>query len=133
MTAIQQALGMPNLRGTPNPPKLMAHVSYDSRDCCWHKQVAELVPKLTLITVVEVERDPQGISSKCMFEVGFPPQIPRSIIILPAETTSRELPHGSFKVTFIKNGQRQVLSFGFTVNVSVSPAFFSHALILPGG
>ena len=59
-----------------------------------------------------------------MFEVGSPPQIPRSITILPAGTTWRELRHGLFKVTFIKNGQREVLSFGFMVNVSVSPAIF---------
>src|SRR5260221_3846585 len=121
-----------NLRGTLDPPKLMMDVSYDSRDCRWHKQVAELVLKFPS-TVIEAERDSQGTSFKCIFEVGSPLQIPQPITILPAETTSRALRHGSLKVTVIKTGQRRGLSFGFMVNVRVSPAFFSHALIAPGG
>ncbi len=121
-----------NLRGTLDPPKLMVDVSYDSRDCRWHKQVAELVLKFPS-TVVETERDSQGTSFKCIFEVGSPLQIPQPITILPAETTSRALRHGSLKVTVIKTGQRRGLSFGFMVNVRVSPAFFLHALIAPGG
>jgi len=132
MIVIQQTLGMFNLRRTPNPPKLIMDVSYDSKDCRWHKQVAELVLKFSS-TVVEAERDSQGTSFKCIFEVGSPLQIPRSITILPAETTSRALRHGSLKVTVIKTGQRRGLSFGFMVNVRVSPASFSHALIAPGG
>jgi len=132
MIVIQQVLGMFNLRGTPNSPKLIAHVSFDSRDGGWDEQTAESVSMFTLI-VVEVEHDLQGTSSKCMFGVGSPPRIPRSITILPAKTISRELRHGSLKVTSIRNGQRRGHSFGFMVNVRVSPTSFSHALIAPGG
>jgi len=110
--------------GTPGSPKLMADISFHSRDGGWIKQIAESVPMFILITVVEAEHDSQGTSSKCMPEVGCSPQIPQSITILPAETTSRELRHGSLKATVIKNGQRQGHSFGFMVNVRVSPAFF---------
>ena len=42
MVAIQQALGMFNLPGAS--PKLIAHVSFDSRDDGWNKQIAESVP-----------------------------------------------------------------------------------------
>ena len=135
MIAIQQALGMFSLRGTPNSPKLMAHVSFDSRDSGWNKQTAESVPMFTLplLIVVEVEPDSQGTNSKCMSEVGSPLRIPRSITILPAKTISRALRHGSPKVTCIKNGQRQGHSFGFMVNVRVSPTSWSHSLITPGG
>jgi len=104
MNVIQQALGMFNLCGTPDPPKLMMDVSHNSRDCRWHKQVAELVLKISS-TVVEAEHDFQGTSFKCIFEVGSPLQIPQSITILPAETTSRALRHGLLKVTAIKTGR----------------------------
>jgi len=107
------------------------HVSCDSRDRRWHEQVAELVLKSPL-TVVEAKHDSQGTISKRMFEVGSPPQILQSTTTLPAETTSRELRHGSFKVTFMKIGQRRGLSFGLIVNVRFSPAFFEHTLITPG-
>ena len=133
MIAIQQALGMFNLRGTPDSPKLMARVSFDSRDGGWNKQTPESVPMFTPLIVVEVEHDSQGTSSKCMFEVGSPLRIPRSITILPAKPITKELRHGSFKVTCIKNGQRQGHSFGFMVNVRVSPTSFPHSLIAPGG
>jgi len=54
MIVIQQALGVFNLYGTSNSPKLMANVSFDSRGSGWNKQIAESVPMFTLITVVEV-------------------------------------------------------------------------------
>jgi hypothetical protein len=133
MAVIQQALGMFNPLGTPNSPKLMAHVSFDSRDGGWNQQIAESVPMLTLIPVDAIEHDSQGTSSKCTFEVGSLPRTPPSITILPAKIISRELRHGSFKATGIRNGQRQGHSFGFMVNVCVSPTSFSHALIAPGG
>jgi len=132
MIVIQQVLGMFSLRGTPNSPKLIAHVSFDSRDGGWDEQTAESVPIFTLI-IVEVEHDSQETSSKCMSEVGSPLRIPRSITILPAKTITKELRHGSLKVTSIRNGQRQGHSFGFMVNVRVSPTSFSHVLIAPGG
>jgi hypothetical protein len=125
MIAIQQALGMFNRLGTPNSPKMMARVSFDSRDGGWNQQIAESVPMLTLIPVDEIEHDSQGISSKCMFEVGSRPRTPPSITILPAKTISRELRHGSFKAAGTRNGQRQDHSFGFMVNVCL----FSHLFL----
>ena len=133
MIAIQQALGMFNRLGTPNFPKLIAHVSFDSRNGGWNQQIAESVPMFTLIPVDEIEHDSQGTSSKCMFEVGSIPRTPLSITILPAKIISRELRHGSFRATNIRNGRRQGHSFGSMVNVRVSPTSFSHTLIAPGG
>jgi len=75
----------------------------------------------------------QGTNSKVTFEVGSLPQIPRQITTSPAETTLKELPHGSLKAMRLRNGQKQGLSFGFMVNVGVSSTtFLSHTLIPRG-
>ena len=67
-----------------------------------------------------------------MFEVGSLRQIPQQITTSLAETTLKELPHGSLKATGLKSGQKQGLSFGFMVNVRVSSTSSSHKLILSG-
>jgi len=48
----------------------------------------------------------QGTNSKGTSEVGSLPQIPRQITTSPAETTLKELPHGSLKATSLGNGQK---------------------------
>lgn len=106
------------------------HVGHDTKYGRWDKNDAELVPIPMHLGAVDAERDAQGTSSRCTFEVGFPPRILQQITILPVETISRELPHGSPKAMCIRNGQRWGLSFGFVVNVRISPtSLSSHTLI----
>ena len=94
------------------------------------KNDAELVPIPMHLGAVEAERDAQGTSSRCTFEVGFSPRILQQITTSPVETILRELPHGSSKAMSIRNGQRWALSFGFVVNVRISPTrLSSHTLI----
>jgi len=70
-----------------------------------------------------------------MSEVGSLPQIPQQITTSPAETTLKELPHGSLKAASLGNGQTQGLYFGFMVNVRVSStSFLSRTLrLMPHG
>ena len=57
-----------------NPP-MMTHVDHDTKCGRWDKKDAELVLTSMHLGAVEAERDAQGTSSRCTFEVGFSPRI----------------------------------------------------------
>ena len=53
----------------------MIHVDHDTKYGRWDKKDAELVLTSMHLGAVEAECDAQGTSSRCTFEVGFPPRI----------------------------------------------------------
>jgi len=51
------------------------HVDHDTKYDRWDKKDAELVLTSMHLRAVEAERNAQGTSFRCTFEVGFPPRI----------------------------------------------------------